>query len=387
MNGKKVLALLLVVCMLVCLNACGSNEGAVFVQSVAELVSRGAIAAGDRFAAMVVSENVVQIERDGDKTIGELYVREGDDVTEGQALFMYDTEQLTLTLDKQRLELEQLNATIENYKSQIKELEKARDKASEANKLQYIVQIQSTQVDLKEAELNVVAKQREVEKSENILENATVCSPVTGRIQSINDGSADSYDSSSGAYIVIQQAGSYRVKGTIGELQRGGLMVGARVKLISRTDESIFWNGTVTLVDYENPTTNDSDYYYSNSDEMTSSSKYPFYVELDSTDGLILGQHLYLEVAVEEEEVAGLAISDAFIAYDEEGNPYVWAEKDGKLEKRAVTLGDYDYMSGTVSILEGLTEQDYIAFPDESVCVEGASVTYDQPQEDAEGVV
>ncbi len=387
MKLRKVISILLAVCMMACLSACASEEGAVFVQSVAELAGRGAIAAGDRFAAIVVSENVAEIERDSDKSIGELYVREGDDVTEGQELFTYDTEQLTLTLDKQRLELEQLNATIENYQSQIKDLEKARDKASEANKLQYIVQIQSTQVDLKEAELNVVAKQREVEKSENILENATVYSPVTGRIQSINDGTSDDYSSNSSAYIVIQQSGSYRVKGTIGELQRGGLMAGTRVKLVSRTDESVFWTGTVTLVDYENPIQSDSNYYYSNTDEMTSSSKYPFYVDLDDTEGLILGQHLYLEVEVEEEEQQGIAISYAFVAYDEEWNPYVWAAKDGKLEKRAVTLGDFNDMSGMVDVLSGLTEEDYIAFPDESVCVEGAPVTYDQPQEDVEGVV
>lgn len=387
MKLRKVLSILLAVCMMACLSACASEEGAVFVQSVAELAGRGAIAAGDRFAAIVVSENVAEIERDSDKSIGELYVREGDDVTEGQELFTYDTEQLTLTLDKQRLELEQLNATIENYQSQIKDLEKARDKASEANKLQYIVQIQSTQVDLKEAELNVVAKQREVEKSENILENATVYSPVTGRIQSINDGTSDDYSSNSSAYIVIQQSGSYRVKGTIGELQRGGLMAGTRVKLVSRTDESVFWTGTVTLVDYENPIQSDNNYYYSNTDEMTSSSKYPFYVDLDDTEGLILGQHLYLEVEVEEEAQQGIAISYAFVAYDEEWNPYVWAAKDGKLEKRAVTLGDFNDMSGMVDVLSGLTEEDYIAFPDESVCVEGAPVTYDQPQEDVEGVV
>lgn len=29
-------------------------------------------------------------------------------------------------------------------------------------------------------------------------------------------------------------------------------------------------------------------------DTTTTASKYPFYVELDSTDGLILGQHVYL---------------------------------------------------------------------------------------------
>lgn len=392
MKLKKYLSAVLALCLVAGLCACATQEGAVFVQNVADLAAKGGIAPGDRFAGIVVSENVAQIQRDSDKTIGELYVREGDDVTEGQELFTYDTDQLKLTLDKQRLELEQLNATIENYKSQITELEKARDKASEANKLQYIVQIQSTQVDLKEAELNVAAKQKEVEKSEAIMDNATVFSPVTGRIQSINDDASDSSGyyggNDSGAYITIQQAGSYRVKGTIGELQRGGLMEGTRVKIVSRTDETVFWTGTVTLVDYENPTQGSgNNYYYDSSDEMTSSSKYPFYVELDSTEGLILGQHLYLEVETQEQSMRGVALASSFVAYDEDGNPFVWAEKNGKLEKRSVTVGDYNDMLDTLEILEGLSESDYVAFPDETVCVEGAPVTHDRVQEDEEGVV
>lgn len=390
MKLRKAVSVLLGVVLLLSLSACASDAAAVFVQSVAELSDIGGIAPGDRFAGIVVSENVAEVQRDSDKTIGELFVREGDDVTEGQALFTYDTDQLQLTLDKERLELEQLEATIENYKSQIEELEKERNKASEANKLQYTVQIQSTQIDLKEAELSLTAKQKAVEQSEAILENATVTSPVTGRIQSIDDGSSDNYNynygSSSGAYITIRQAGSYRVKGTIGELQRGGIMEGTRVKLISRSDENVFWTGTVTLVDYENPTQGNGNGYYDSGDEMTSSSKYPFYVELDDTKDLILGQHLYIEPETQEQTLSGLFISSAFVSYDEDGNAFVWAEHRGKLEKRSVTLGDYNDMDDTISILEGLTEEDYIAFPDESVCTEGAPVTREQPQEDAEEV-
>lgn len=33
----------------------------------------------------------------------------------------------------------------------------------------------------------------------------------------------------------------------------------------------------------------------SSSDEQTTSTSYPFYVELDSSDGLMLGQHVYIE--------------------------------------------------------------------------------------------
>lgn len=387
MKMKKWLAALLAVCLIMALTGCDGGDKAVYVQSVADLVNLGGIAPGDRFPGVVVSENVTEIQKDADKTVGELLVKTGEDVTEGQELFSYDTEQLQLTLDKQRLELDQLLATIENYKAQIADLEKDRDRASSGDKLQYTIQIQALQVDLKEAELGLEAKESAVAQSEALLENTTVVSPVAGRIQSINENGIDS-NGNSAAYIIIQQAGSYRIKGTIGELQRGSIMEGTRIKIVSRTDETVFWMGTVTMVDYENPTQRKTSYKTigGSADGTTVASNYPFYVELDSTEGLILGQHVYLEVDTGEADSTGISISSAFIGYEEDGSAFVWAENRGKLEKRTVTLGEYNYILDTMQILEGLTETDYIAFPDGDLCAEGVATTHNQPEEETEGV-
>ena len=388
MKIRKYIALILALCLL-CLTGCGNNGGGVYVQSVKTLAGYGGIAPGDRFSGIVVSENVAEIHKDGDKTIGELLVREGDDVTEGQVLFSYDTEQLQLALDKQNLELEQLRISIESYIEQIADLEKTRDRVYESQKLQYTIQIQSLQVDLKEAELKLKAKEAEVAQSQNILENATVVSPVSGRVQSISENGTDNYGNPL-PYISIQQAGSYRVKGVLGELQRGGIMEGDRIRIVSRTDESVSWMGTVSLVDYESPyqgSQNDM-YYGVMPDEMSSSSRYPFYVELDSTEGLLLGQHVYMEKHTEEDAFTGVSISSAFICYAEDGSNYVWAENKGKLEMRTVVLGEYNMMLDTYQILEGLTEDDYIAFPDYELCQPGAATTHDAPvPEETEGEV
>ena len=383
MRGKKYLCAVLALITAGLLVGCGGTETAVYVQSVKTLSGMGGIAPGDRFAGIVVSENVAEIQKDGEKTIAELLVKEGDDVKEGDPLFSYDTEELQLTLDKQELELEQLKASIENFEEQIKQLEKERKNVNGSDKLQYTIQIQSTQVDLKEAQLNQKTKEAEVQKSRDILENATVVSPVTGRVQAVNENGTDNYGNPL-PYISIQQSGSYRVKGTLGELQRGGILEGDRIKIISRTDPDRFWLGSVSLVDYENPTQeNNNNNYVMSPDEMTTSSKYPFYVELEDTEGLILGQHVYMEVAAEEGTVSGLPISMAFISYEEDGTPFVWAEKRNHLEKRTVTLGSINDMMGTVEILDGLTEEDYIAFPDPELCREGVSTTRSAPAEEA----
>ena len=381
MNIKKLLTVLVALAMLLTVSGCGSNENAVYVQSVGDLSNMGGIAPGDRFPGMVVSEDVTEIEKDGSKTIAEIYIKEGEDVAEGQDLFSYDMEQLQLSLDKLRLEKEQLEATIENYTQQIEEMKKDEAKAKGNNKLQYTIQIQTMQLDLKEAELNLQAKIKEVEQSEDMLHNSTVVSPVTGRVTGIHENETDNYGNPL-PYITIQQAGSFRIKGTLSELQRGGIMEGSRMKVVSRSDSSLFWLGTVTLVDYESPTQeNPNSMYYGNpTDSMSASSKYPFYVELDSSDGLLLGQHVYLELDTgDEAETGNLSISAAFLCYEDDGSCYVWAEKNGKLEKRTVIVGEYNMMLGTQEILEGLSEDDYIAFPNAELCTEGAPTTRTEP--------
>ena len=375
MKLKKRFAAAACAALLLFTAGCSQDSAAVFVQSVESLSALGGIAPGDRFAGLVVSENVAEITKDENKTVKELLVKEGDDVTEGQTLFFYDTDQLQLELDRKELEVEQLKASIANYKSQISELEAQRKKAASSEQLAYTIQIQTVQLDLKEAELNLKAKETETAQAKAILDNAAVVAPVSGRIRAISENGYDNYGNPL-PYITIQQSGAYRVKGTIGELQRGGLTEGTRVKILSRTD-SRFWYGTVVLVDYESPTQGGQyDMYYGGAvDEMTSSSRYPFYAELDDTEGLLLGQHVYLEVDTGDAVPAGPALGSYFICYDDDGTTYVWAENRGKLEKRSVELGEYNGMTDTYTILSGVTEDDYIAFPDPELCQEGVPTT------------
>lgn len=375
---KKVFLVVVLILSLV-LSGCGSSGSGVYVQSVEVLSSMGGIAPGDHFLGLVISEHVTEIEKDSDKAVKELLVKEGDDVKEGQELFSYDTEELQLNLDKKNLELEQLKASIEAYKTQIKQLEQERAGVSGSERMRYTLEIQSTQVDLKEAELKIKSHERAVEDAAVLLENSTVVSPIDGRVQNINESGTNNQGEPA-AYITIQQIGSYRIKGILGELQRGAIMEGDRVTMVSRTNEKDTWSGTVTLVDYENPSqgSNMDRYYGMAADEMTASSKYPFYVELDSTEGLMLGQHLYIKLETEEGQSSGIPVGSAFVCYEEDGSAYVWAENRGKLEKRSVTLGEYNAMTDAQEILTGISLEDYLAFPDEQ-CREGAATTREEP--------
>ena len=80
MNVKKWFCLIVALSMLLALTGCGADGNAVYVQSVKTLSGLGGIAPGDRFPGMVVSENITEIQKDNEKTVDEVLVKEGEDV-------------------------------------------------------------------------------------------------------------------------------------------------------------------------------------------------------------------------------------------------------------------------------------------------------------------
>lgn len=425
MMKKKLCALGLAATMLLGMTACGGRKAAVPVQQVGMLT--GAAAASDKYAGLVVSENTTSVYRDNNKAIKELFVSEGDTVAAGQKLFSYDVEQLQLELERQQLELERLNNEITTCNTRLTSLEAQLKKATDTTeKTNLNLQISSETANKNEANYNRNVKQKEITQTKAMLSNVTVTSPVAGRIRKINK---EAYDASS-AYITIQDTGSYRIKGTLNELSMaGGIMEGVAVNIISRMDPNVMWSGTVSTIDYEAGSQNNNNgmYYGAVAEESTgSSTSYPFYVDLDTSDGLLLGQHVYIEVAgnggktgvwvpesylfnivetpldgeaptVEAQEtdadeadmvLPDLSGAEGFIdGYEEpvmeEPAPNVkitasiWvASEDNRLEERVLTLGQHDSLDGTYEVLDGLSIIDYVADPSMAGCVEGAPVTY-----------
>lgn len=358
---------------------CSAQEQeTVTVQSVSMITGSGSVGVVDRYAGLVVSGETAEIEKDEDKTVLEVYVEVGDMVEEGDLLFSYDMEALQLALDKLYLEKESYENTISAAESEIEELEKQKADASSSQQLSYTLQINSRQADIREAEYNLALKEREIVAMEEDMENTDISSPLTGRVMSVTDEeNTDYYGETSNAYITVMDVSSYRIEGNINELNLYSLPEGTTVLVRSRMDETQTWTGVVESIDWENPVTGNTNdmIYYGEEDEMTASSKYPFYVALDSTDGLILGQHVYIEPDYGQEEITGLMLPAYYIA-DADTSPWVWAASDsGKLEKRFLSLGSYDEMLDQYEVVSGLTTQDYIAFPDDTLST-GMAVSY-----------
>ncbi len=354
----------------------GETEGAgVAVMKVADL-SGGMSAGGNRYSGIVETQKKEGVKLDSDRTLLEVLVQEGDHVQAGDPLFSYDTQGTQLEIQQKEIELEKLDATIANYNDQIAELTKQMNAAnvSAADKLNYSAQILEIQTSIAESEYEKKTKAAEIQKLKASVEDPVVKAPMTGTIETIAD--VENPDPESSAFITIVADGDFRVKGTVSEQNIMSVAEGAPVIVRSRIDPEKTWSGTITGIETKPESDEDSAAaYYSTmaSDAGSAASKYVFYVELDTMDGLLLGQHVTIEQDPGENELKadGVYLPDGYIVFEEA--PFVWAaEAPGKpLEKRRIELGALNEETYLYEITEGLSKEDYVAWPDES-CTEGA---------------
>lgn len=376
---KKKLALLLAALMLLSIvTACGAgNAGEASVQSVSMICGLGATGLADRFSGMVTPQGETKLQKSDDATVAEIKVAVGDSVTKDQVLFTYDMSQTRLELEKAQLELEQLKNTLQSRKEEKESLERDKSFADADMQLTYSLEIREVEASIQETNYNITLKGKDIEKLQTSLSNTSVKSPCDGRVQSINEYGGTDDMGNALPFMTIVQTDGYRVKGYVNEANAYALTEGTSVIARSRVTDQV-WHGTISSIEWDNPVQNNN--YYGDTDTVMSS-KYPFYVELESSEGLLLGQHLYIEPDNGQEEDAdsdAINLPEWYIV-DADGDPFVWAQgKNGKLEKRSVRLGDYDEMMGTYPVLEGLTADDYIAFPDDTLKVGMTCITYDE---------
>ena len=353
----------------------------VYVERVADIAGLN-VGSTPRYAGVVEPQATYEIQKDESRTVAEIYVTEGDQVTTGDALFRYDTEELEMQLEQAELDLDGIENRIDTLEDQKDDLEDEKDDASEDEQYSYTVQIQAVELQIKTEEYNSEAKEQEIEKLEDSLDNSEVYSEYEGVIREINETPQTDATGQQKAFITILSSGEYRVKGTVSELNIGALYQGQAVTVHSRVDDGMVWSGVIDVIETEpaeDPNANGGVVYYG-VDSGQQSSRYNFYVTLSHREGLILGQHVYIQPDLGlQAQPEGLWLPAFYIAHDEEGS-YVWAQsEENTLEKRSVILGEYDSGNDKYEIRSGLTEDDCITDPRDDL-IEGAPTTSNAAQ-------
>lgn len=360
-----------------------NTDELVYVEKVSELMGLGSgMGNPGRFSGVVESQETWEIQQKQDKTIKEILVEVGEDVDVGTPLLTYDTATMETDLKQAELELERFDNDITNLNNQIKQLEKEKKEASDDEKLSYTTQIQTAQTDIKKTEYEKKSKSVEIEQMKEQIANATITSEIKGVVKSINNGeSQDMTGGESQALMTILSTGDFRIKGKVNEQNLSAVTEGEPAIVRSRVDDKRIWNGTFGKIDVDNPAASNNSGMYGmgmsseGGSDQSASTSYYFYVELESSDGLLLGQHVYIEQnAGQEEQKEGVWLDASFIA-DLDSKPYVWADNGKeKLEKRSVVLGQFDEALNQYEIKDGLSREDAVAFPLETL-KEGAPTT------------
>ena len=335
------------------------------VQSVKLLVNNLS-GASNRFNGVVVNDSSTGINKDDTRDIKKIYVSVNDKVKKGDKLFSYDVDDIKTKIKEENLALKRMQNSITTNNKEIKLLKSEREDTSEEVYEDLTLQIKELENDNKQTKYNINVKKLEIEKLRNSLKEVFVTSPVSGTIQSINNGNNENNDNNN-YFITIVKNGKYKVKGTINETNIRSINVNDKVKLISRIDSKDIWYGTIKKIDTTTKDNNSNNrYYYSGMDSDSRSTNYPFYISLDDTSDLMLGQHLYIE-KTESDREEGLWLSSYFVV-NEEDKYYVWiSDNKDKLVKKEISISKYDEMMDEYLIINGLNLDDYVASPSDKL--------------------
>lgn len=370
----------------------GNVKGTVYVEQVSTVTGTG-IGGSSRFMGVVESQESKTVKRDSSRKISETLVKTGDTVRKGDPLFTYDTSDMEMTLQQLNLDLQGIQNNIDTDNATIADLTAQRNKAAtEDERLSLTSQINQTNAQLSEEKYNLSAKELEIQRQQEAMKDTTVTAPMDGVVKKISSsgsdsdsGASDTSDISStdtgsedttslstagdASYITIMADGEYRIRGTVDEQSVSLLTSGTPVILRSRVDENQTWKGTVGKISQEPQTSQADSYMYGSSNGGETTSKYTFYVEPENSDNLMLGQHLYIEMDYGQEGLDPNALNlPSYYLMQENGKYYVWKEgSDKRIHKTEVTVGEYHEATDTYPVTSGLSKDDYIAFPDDSI--------------------
>ena len=216
-------------------------------------------------------------------------------------------------------------------------------------------EIKDLQFQIKMAEAEYAIKQKEFESGEVTAQfDGTVVSLLSEEEAKLNNQ----------PMLKLSGGGGFYMEGSISELEKDNLQIGQEVT-VNDWNTGMTYMGTVQSVG-DFPVSDGS----WNGTGNPNVSYYPFTVFIDGDADLQEGSYVNVTFSTATSE-QGIYLENPYLR-TEQGKSYVYVRgEDGKLEKRFVTTGKALWGSYT-QVLEGLTPDDYIAFPYGKNVLEGA---------------
>lgn len=340
----------------------------------------------------VVANNSSKVKIDPSKgEVKEVFVKNGDTVTQGQPLFSYVTSQ-ELTAQSAQYDAQakangittaQTSASIkwETYNRKLANLNTLKNKYNSSKDESLLDQIKSAEDELaqalsdaKTADNEVTNAQIEAEKAQvtaqtesDRMKYDTVTADTAGTITSMNEDlpTQSKAKKEEETFIEIMDKSKTLVKGTVSEFDREKLSVGQRVDIVDRKDPKKRWSGTVTQVGTLTTANAGNNNGGNKQQENPNQGKFPYTVELDQGGEMpLVGSHSYVNV-VENAPEAGKVVVNKAYTFSKNGKTYVWKVEGKKVKMKEVKTKKVS--DRLVEITEGLTMQDTISTPREGM--------------------
>lgn len=347
----------------------GTDAGTAYVQSVASILGLGNVGQNALYSGIVESKEVIKIDPQSDMRIAECLVESGSKVKKGDPLFRYDVDDLKLSHAQLLIDITGLENELRTDREELESLNARLERAKESQQYELKLRIQTIDLEIRKSEYDLRDKQAKAEELQTLIDASVVTSPVEGTVRSVRDNTSENpfgySDGNDTAYITIVAGTDFCVKGTVNEQTIHTLYEGMPVLIRSRVDDSVF-PGTIYSINAD-ATNNDQRGMYYDGGFGEQTSRYAFYVELESIEGLLIGQHVLIDLNTAETDESAMMLPAAFLMQDD-GRFYVWAANaDNRIEKREVQVGMYAEESESYEIVGGLKPKDRIAFPDDTI--------------------
>ena len=207
-------------------------------------------------------------------------------------------------------------------------------------------EIRDLEFQIKMAEAEYAIKQTEMETGE-------VIANIDGTVVALLD--EEEARLTGQPILKVSGGGGFYMQGAVSELEKDNLQIGQEVT-VNDWNTGMTYTGTIQSVG-DFPTSNG---YWSGVGNPNVS-YYPFTVFIDESADLQEGSYVNVSFSTATTQ-QGIYLENPFLR-TEQGKSYVYVRgEDGKLEQRFVTTGKALWGSYT-EVLDGLTPEDYIAFP------------------------
>jgi len=278
--------------------------------------------------------------------VDEIFVKEGDTISEGDELLRYENKQLDLDKQQNELQIRSAYLELDKLRKEHEEIDKEVDKDSDNEMLkeehdQIKLQQQLASIDLEQANL----QKDSIEAEEASL---VVTSDVGGTILSVNEKASSAGEASEQSIIRIGSLDKVLVEGTISEYETLDIEEGQKVTLTSDAVPDEEWEGKVSFIgdlpEEDSPMGMEAD---------DASVLYPIRITLEDDIDLKPGFNMLIEIVTNEAEVGTVPIA---AVQQEDDDNYVYVVEEGKAKRVDVKIGAVD--TEKMEIKEGIDVDD-----------------------------